>query len=177
MRILKRILTLLLALLLMGSFYLYALMREDEESKRSEQFIVAQDDAGSRPMGGFTGTDPAALARAMGADSPLPTVLESGQVEDASYHGQYARLLTAQGDGLYVQGVRPASAAPLLRGHDLRFTSMNNSLFSLPLMTAQDEQSRYYYLVTQDMAAFMIRVPLQEGTELLSKLQLFKPEI
>lgn len=172
MSILRKAFSLLMALLLMGSFYLYALMREDEQTKRSEQWVVAEEQQPVGAMGGFEGTDPGMLARALGVDAPLPLALAQGSVRDAGYHGGYARILDAQGESVRVLGVRPAQAAPLIRDPRLLFSPSDKSLFSLPLMTAQDERYRYDYLITADMAAFIIITPLDAQGEALRALSM-----
>ena len=63
----KRIAALVMALFLMASFYLYALLQEDEETKRTDQWVVAGDDSLTWAQETVISTDPAVLA---GAGSP-----------------------------------------------------------------------------------------------------------
>ena len=66
----KRIAALVMALFLMASFYLYALLQEDEETKRTDQWVVAGDDSLTRAQETVISTDPAVLAGAMGLSLP-----------------------------------------------------------------------------------------------------------
>lgn len=169
----KKLLTLLMALVLMASFYLYALMREDEETKRSEQWVVAGGEE-LKAFGGLDSTDGKALARAMGSLIPLPEQLSAGQVTDSSYHGYYVRQLRAT-DGLStVLGVRPASASPLIRPEQLSFQHTDRTLLNYPLLKASDELYSYYYLVT-DAAAFILQLPRESETETLRGFLISQP--
>ncbi|MHC1786644.1 MAG: hypothetical protein AB9880_06265 [Christensenellales bacterium] len=170
----RRSTALLMALLLMGAFYLYALMREDSQAKRSDQWMVTGEDASLEPSGGLQSTDGASLAAAMGSLLPLPASLTSASVEDSSYHGYYARILRAT-DGLsLVLGVRPASASPLIREKDLDFSHSDKTLLGYPLLAAADETHSFYYLVT-DTAAFVLRLPREGETEALRGFLISQP--
>ena len=174
MRLLKRLAALLMALLLMAAFYLYALMREDEHSKRDAQWVVAQETTELKPFGGMDSADPGQLARAMGCAIPLPPMLQMSRVNDGSHHGYYVRRLEA-GDGrVWVTGVRPASASPIIRPEGLAFTHSNKTLLGIPMLSAQDAQHSYYYLAT-DQAAFVIRLPLDQQEELLKGFIIAEP--
>lgn len=174
MLLLKRLAALLMALLLMAAFYLYALMREDEQSKRTAQWVVAQEEDELRPFGGMEAADPAALAQAMGCAIPLPPQLQLSRVSDQRHHGYYVRRLTA-GDGhALVLGVRPASASPLIRPEGLHFTHASKTLLGIPMLSAQDDLYSYYYLATEQ-AAFVIRLPLPHQDELLSSFIIAEP--
>lgn len=170
----KKLLSLLIALLMMSTFYLYALMREDEESKRSEQWVVEGADAQLSAFGGLESTDGQALARAMGSLIPLPRSLSLGQVKDGSYHGYYARQLTATDGQSTVLGVRPASASPLIRPEGLAFSPSERTLLNYPLLRAMDGQQSYYYLVT-DAAAFLLKLPRDQETEALRGFLISQP--
>jgi len=154
----KKILSLLMALLLMAAFYIYALLREDEQTKRSDEWVVAGDDTQLQAFGGIVSSDPTALARAMDSLLPLPKDLTSGSVKDSSYHGYYARILEATDGQSIVRGVRPASASPLIRKAGLSFDHSDKTLLSYPLLWAEDDAYSYYYLVT-DAAAFVLQLP------------------
>lgn len=155
----KRLAALVMALFLMASFYLYALLQEDEETKRTDQWVVAGSDELTRAQDTVISTDPAALASAMGLPLPLPQELQSGRVSDGQYHGYRVRQLEAQGADSAVLGIRPASAAPLIRGSGLEFESTDKTLMSYPLLRAEKDGSAYYYLASEQ-AAFIIRLPL-----------------
>lgn len=77
----KRISALVMALFLMASFYLYALLQEDEETKRTDQWVVAGDDSLTRVQETVISTDPAVLAGAMGLSLPLDARAEFGRGE------------------------------------------------------------------------------------------------
>ena len=155
----KRIAALVMALFLMASFYLYALLQEDEETKRTDQWVVAGDDSLTRAQERVISTDPAVLAGAMGLSLPLPRELSSGEVKDGQYHGYRVRQLEAESADATVLGVRPASAAPLIRGSGLQFEATDKTLMSYPLLRAEMDGSAYYYLASEQ-AAFIIRLPL-----------------
>ncbi|NLZ88646.1 MAG: hypothetical protein GX916_04025 [Clostridiales bacterium] len=173
MHIIRRIIAVLFALVMMASFYVYAVMREDEETKRTDQWVVADETAGLSATGGIQTDDPVLLARAMGCAVPLPATLLTGKVEDLSYHGYYARKLTATDGQVWISGVRPPSAAPLLRG-EVVFTSYGNSMFGHPLLEAEDTVARYAFLVT-DQAAFLIESPVGAGSAAYHALTLTSP--
>lgn len=155
----KRIAALVMALFLMASFYLYALLQEDEETKRTDQWVVAGDNGLTRPQDTVISTDSAELASAMGLPLPLPRELSSGEVKDGQYHGYRVRQLDARSEDAAVLGIRPASAAPLIRDSGLRFESTDKTLMSYPLLRAEKDGSAYYYLASEQ-AAFIIRLPL-----------------
>lgn len=172
----RRVLALLMALLLMAAFYVYALLREDEQTKQSEEWLVKAQELPFEKMGGLDSTDPAALARAMQMAVMLPQSLVSGAVRDAAYHAAYARLLTASDGSRTVWGVRPASASPLIRPPGLHFESTGQSLHSYPLLRARDDAMVYYYLATGEQGAFVIGMPLSMEGQGLQGIEHIQPE-
>ena len=163
-----------MALLLMAGFYLYALLQEDEESKRSDRWVVEGEGA-LAPQDDLISADPASLTRAMGLPLLLPQTLSAGSVKDAFYHGYRVRVLEAIAGGISVRGVRPASAAAMLRPAGLGFESTDRTLLNAPLMRAEDGDSVYYY-TADDSAAFVIRLPKTGAEEdTLSGFQLTNP--
>ena len=76
MNILKRLLALLLSLAVIAVFYLFAVMMEDEESKRTDQFVVQAQQRPLTPIQEMTSEDPARLVDAFGA-APLPDQLQA----------------------------------------------------------------------------------------------------
>ena len=154
--IVKKLASLILALILMSAFYLYALLREDEETKGTERWIVAAVDRDFKAQGTITSLDPAALASAMGLAVPLMPQPQQGEVKDADYHGYYVRLIYASDGEMTVRGVRPASAAPMLRDKDLIFLQSEKTLMNYPLLKAQKDGQNYYFLSTES-AAFVIQ--------------------
>ena len=159
----KKILSLVLALLLMATFYLYALLRENEETRRSDRWVVAEEDTGLKAFGGMQSNEPAALAKALGSTVPLPETLLEGTVQDTRYHGYYVRTLYASDGHATVRGVRPASASPLIRQDGVRFSSSEKTLLGYPLLEAQDSQYVYYYLVSE-LAAFVLQLPMDQAS-------------
>ncbi len=167
----RRLLSLIVSLILMAAFYLYAVMREDDETKRTEQWVVAAEQQELAPNGGAVTTDPGVLVRAFGAPVPLPQTLLQGQVSDTTWHMYYARLLTASDGATQVSAVRPLSAAPMVRDSALSFAPGGRSLFGFPLLEAQDDTHRYAFLVTQEVAV-MIKTPLDQFEPLLQAMQM-----
>lgn len=167
----RRLISVIISLILMASFYLYAVMREDDETKRTEQWVVAAEQDALSANGGTVSTEGRALARVMGAAIPLPQTLTAGEVRDDSWHGYYARRLTATDGQTRVTAVRPLSAAPLIRKDALTFAPGGRSLFGFPLLEAQDDLAHYAFLVTQE-AAVMIETPLNQFEPLLQGMQL-----
>ncbi len=172
----KRLVGLALALLLMGAFYIYALLREGEQNKGQEQWLVTEQEAPLAPMGGLASQDPKALAAALGIQAPLPADLASGQVADARHHLAYARLLTATDGTLTVWGVRPAHASPLIRPRGLAFETTGQTLHSYPLLKAEDGAHTYYYLATGAQGAFVIRAAQGQDAQALAGLLLYDPD-
>lgn len=170
----RRIAAALMALLLMAGFYLYALLQEDEESKRSDRWVVEGEGA-LAPQDALISANPAALARAMGLPLLLPQALSAGSVRDGSYHGYRVRVLEAAAGGISVRGVRPASAAAMLRPEGLGFESTERTLLNAPLMRAEGGDGVYYY-TADDNAAFIIRLPKASAEEdTLSAFRLANP--
>ncbi len=154
----KKLISLFIALLLMAAFYIYALLREDEQTKRTDEWVVAGEDTQFAAFGGIESTDPQVLAQAMDSPLPLPGSLTSGSVRDSSYHGYYTRILEATDGESIVLGVRPASASPVIRKAGLAFAHSEKTLLSYPLLWAEDDAYSYYYMVT-DTAAFVLQLP------------------
>lgn len=170
----KRILSFLFSLLLMASFYIYAVMREDEESKRAGQWLVAEESPVLEAMGSLAAIDPVALAQKMGSQIMLPRPLSQAQVKDAAYHGRYARLLEAQGGQIQVYAVRPLAAAPLIRPGGIAFTARGRALFGLPLLEGQDDQYTYFFASARD-TAYVARLPHAAAQQADAALQWINP--
>jgi len=170
----KKILSLLMALLLMAAFYIYALLREDEQTKRSDEWVVAGEDTQLQAFGGLESSDSKALAQAMDSLLPLPKDLTSGSVQDSSYHGYYARVLEATNGESTVWGICPASASPMIRKAGLSFGHTDKTLLSYPLLWAEDDAYSYYYMVT-DAAAFVMQLPRQSQTLALQGFLISQP--
>lgn len=173
--LIRRLAALLMALLLMASFYLYALMREDEQTKRSDQWVVAAEQGDLEPLGTVNSLEPSHLAQAMAVPLPLPASLLDGRVWDDSHHGYYIRRLSASDSAIRVEGVRPASASALLRDKGLHFTHSAQTLMGYPLLEARDNQLAYYYLSTE-LAAFLIVLPLADHQAMLQQIRIYNPQ-
>ncbi len=155
---LRRIPAALLALLLMSVFYVFAVMQENEETKRSDAFLVKEPEAAITRIAPFHSQDGRALAQAFGAAFPMPEGAFTGEVTSPGHHGYAVMRLSVQGQVARVEGVRPLSAASSILPSGLRFTASERALFGHAIMTASDSQTLYYALQT-DKAAFVISLP------------------
>jgi hypothetical protein len=151
----RRILAALLSLIVMAAFYVFAVMMEDEESKRTGEFLVAEERKPLTRMEDLKSADAVELARAFGAAIPLPEGLSDGLVQSGTYHGYPTRLVTLQGTLAQVRGIRPASAAPGLMPRDAVFLASGQALLGYPLLAAQGANGVMYSLLTEE-AAFLI---------------------
>lgn len=161
MRWLQRLLALLLSLLVMAVFYVFAVMMEDEESKRTDAFVVEAPLAPLTRRDSLQTDNPQALADAFGVALPLPEGFALGKTSDFIYHTYLARSVTLQGTAATVQGVRPASAAGAILPKEADFVAGSKALLGYPMLEARVAGKTLYALITQD-AAFFID-PHQEG--------------
>lgn len=161
MRLLRRILAFALALVVVGLFYVFAVMLEGDRGKQDERFTVVADTRPLQAMQPLRSADANQLAEAFGVSLPLPEGFTQGQVEDLRYHGYLARKIQLQGSQALVTGIRPASAAPAIFPRDAVFVLSDKALLGQPLMQAQAAGRTIYALVQKD-AAFLIE-PLAEG--------------
>jgi len=155
MTALRRLGAAFLALLVMAVFYVFAVMQENEDSKRTDAFLVREQEAAITQIAPFSSQDARALAQVFGAAFPLPEGPLTGEVASFSHHGYTALRLTVNSQGAQVVGVRPLSAASSILPPGLRFTASEHALFGYAITTAQQDQARYYALQT-DKAAFVI---------------------
>ncbi|NLX82260.1 MAG: hypothetical protein GXZ04_00355 [Clostridiales bacterium] len=155
MKILKRLVALLLSLAVITVFYLLAVMMEDEESKRTDQFVVEAQQKPLTPIQEIISEDPQRLVDAFGVPIPLPDRFESGRVTDFTWHTYPARLITLTGAQAVVKGVRPAAAAPSIIPKDADFKASDKALLGYAMLEAQVEGKTLYSLITRD-AAFLI---------------------
>jgi hypothetical protein len=168
----KKIPLILLAIVLICAFCLYALMQKDDST--DHRYVVQGVKATLAPLSPVASSEGKDLARALCANAPLPSVIQSGYVQERSYQGQRARLLSAVGENVTIQGVTPLIAAPLIRSQDAAFASSQLTLFGYSLLSAQRGEYFVYYLTTED-AAFEISInapSINEAKEVLSSLQL-----
>lgn len=165
----RKLLSLLVSLMLVAAFYVYAVLMEDESAKGDAQWVVEETAAPVLPMDAVVASDARTLAAAFGAAAPLPGGSLTGRVESGSYHGYTVRLLNAAGETLSVRGVRPASAAPLVVTRGLRYLAAASALLGFPVMTASKDGTFYYYFAAAD-AVFEIAVPAQSGQEAAARL-------
>jgi len=172
----KRIASIALSLILMGVFYVYAVLREDENTKQTEKWVVADEAVPPAPIGLVESTQAKQLALAMGTAVPLPAALSSGSVQDSSYHGYAVRMLEASAPGISIRGVRPSSAAPMVRGGGITYEPSGSALLGYPLIIGRDADSFYYFLVTEEAAYEIRTMPADEqiSLALLSTLQMVK---
>lgn len=174
----KKLFSVLFSLMLLAAFYVYAVLMEDESAHDSPQWMVEEVKPPLDPIETLVSGNSAQLARAMGVSVPLPESKTTGKVESAAYHGYTVHLLHAESGKLSIRGVRPLSAAPLIRTNDVRYLSSNEALLGYPVMIAQKNGHTLYYLATED-AAFEISVQAEskgEAAQLLSPLTLIKPD-
>lgn len=157
MGILKRLFSLLLALLVIAVFYVSAVLLEGGDSKQEEQFIV---EAASLPLepgaAQYEGGDPQALADAFGVPLPVPESFVSGVTRDSRYHAYPSRQVSLEGGKAAIRGVRPASAAPSVLPGELLFTASDKALLGYPLLQAQAGGRTVYALVMEDAAFYIV---------------------
>jgi hypothetical protein len=161
MRFFQRLLALLLSLLVMAVFYVFAVMMEDEESKRSDSFVVEAPLAPLLPRDSLESASPQAVADAFGVALPLPEGFALGRTEDIHYHTYRARVVTLHGAAATVQGVRPASAAGAILPKEADFVASSKALLGYQMLEARVAGKTMYALITPE-AAFFIE-PHQEG--------------
>ncbi len=161
---LRKLFLLALSVLLLVFFYVLALLREDGQARQAEQWVVAKEDMPLLPGARVESSDPRTISLAMGGLVPLPALLSSASVLDESWHGYYARVLHAEGEGISVLGVRPLSAAPLIRRGQPGTLKPAGSLLGFPVMEALDSEYSYQHLVTDDAAYVVIR-PLSRALD------------
>lgn len=158
----RRLVAILLSLILMAAFYVFALMMEDEESKRSDEFLVQEAEGPLERAELFQSEDARELARAFGVALPVPEGLTSGTVNGGGYHGYTTRLVSLEGASARITGIRPASAAPGILQGDLVFLASDKALMGYELLMAKRGDEVYYALLTPD-AAFLITPLLPPG--------------
>ena len=156
---LRRLPAILLTLIIMAVFYLFAVMQENEETKRSDAFVVREPEEAITRIAPFYSQDPRALAQAFGAAFPLPEGSVEGEVSSFQHLGYTARRILVKGQVSRVEGVRPLSAASSIMPGHLRFRPGEQALFGFSLLGADAGDTRYYALQT-DKAAFVISLPL-----------------
>jgi len=158
---LRRIGAAVLALLVMAVFYVFAVMQEDEDTKRTDAFLVREQEAPISRAAPFASQDPRALAQAFGAAFPLPDGPITGEVTSFTHHGYTALRILVQSQTALVEGVRPKSAASSLLPGGLRFSASERALFGYAITAAESEGARYLALQT-DKAAFIVTLPLSD---------------
>ncbi len=151
----RRLLAILLSLALIAAFYVFAVMMEDEETKRSDEFLVQAAEEPLERTETLQSADTYALAQAFGVALPMPEGLKSGSVKSGSYHGYTTRLIALEGEAAQVTGIRPASAAPGILPEDLVFLASDKALLGYELLRANRGDEVFYALLTGD-AAFLI---------------------
>ena len=170
MGILKRLLSLLTALVVIAIFYVSAVMLEGMNSPGEDRFTVEAASLPLVPGPGYRGSDAQALADAFGAPLPVPEGLLSGETLDGRYHTYPIRKLRLEGRQETVLGVRPASAAPAVLPKELVFTRSDKALLGYPLMQAQADNKTVYALVMKDAAFYIV-----PGAEVPGGFSLYEP--
>ena len=155
MRIIRRLLALLLSLFVMAVFYVFAIMMENEETKRTDEFVVEAPSAPLAPIAAFQSQDAQLLTDSFGAPVPLPEGFTSGEAADKTYHTYRTRIIILQGTAATVTGVRPAAAAPSIMPKDAVFLAGSKALLGYPLLEAKGEGGTVFAMHTPE-AAFLI---------------------
>lgn len=156
MKIIRRLVALLLSLMVVGLFYVMTLLMENEDSKRSDDFVVEASITPLRPQPPLFSADASELATAFGLAFPLPEGLSQGQVEDGNWHGYQTRVLRLAGTAAQVQGIRPASAATAVLPKGLTFLASEKALLGHALLEAAYQGGLLYSLATPE-AVFLIQ--------------------
>lgn len=157
MKILRRLLSLLLSLLLVAMFYAFAVMMEGDQNRPSTQFVVEEVQQPLTDITPVQSQDANLLAERFGAAFPLPQGFQMGQVQNGRYHTYVTRLITLQGEQAVVTGIRPASAAAAIAPKDAQFTDSKRALLGYPMLVAKLSDHDLYSYITPD-AAFFIQV-------------------
>ena len=147
----RKILTLLAALLLMAAFYVLAVLADPATEKGASPFLVREDtDLGASVR--FASGSQGELAGAFGAAVPRLPYDGQGKVENTSWRGIAARYYTFKTGHGTVSAVRPADAAPmlLLPGHALSL--QNYQLLGMQASLASSGDSRCLYFAGDDSA-------------------------
>ncbi|HSK69421.1 MAG TPA: hypothetical protein VLA21_09200 [Candidatus Limnocylindria bacterium] len=158
---LRRVLSLVAALVVMAGFYAFTVLVEGGDNRRGGDFLVREDPSPVTPISEVASSDARVLARAFGASMPVPGSPSQGSVASGSYHGYVTRTLQMQGAAGSVRGVRPAAAAPSIMPQDAVFLASDKALLGFPAMAAMEGGREIYALLTND-AAFLI-VPSVPG--------------
>ena len=161
MRMIRRLLALLLSLAVMAVFYVFAIMMENEETKRTDEFVVEAPSEPLTPITAFQSLDAQQLADSFGAPIPLPEGFTSGGAADRTYHTYRTRIITLQGTAATITGVRPAAAAPSIMPKDAVFLAGSKALLGYPLLEAQGEGGMIFAMHTPE-AVFLI-TPLTDA--------------
>lgn len=157
----QRLIALFLSLLVMAVFYVFAVMMEDEESKRSDTFVVEAVKSPLTRQDSLESSNAAQLAQAFGVALPLPEGFMTGRTRDFTWHAYPAREILLQGAAALVKGVRPAAAAAAILPREADFVSSSKALLGYQMLSAQWGGKTLYALVTKD-AAFLIEPREQE---------------
>lgn len=162
--LLKRIFSILVSLLLMGAFYIYAVLQKNDETDNLT-WLVQEEKIALENIGEVISTNRQTLVNAFGSEAPFPDFIQSGKCYDQTYRGKLTHVLEINTDGLQIKGVTPAFAAPLIRKNNLHFKSDNLALFGFPLLKAQDDSNSIYFLVA-NKAAFSFTINGADTTPL-----------
>jgi len=154
--VLKRILSILASLLLMGAFYIYAVLQKNDETENLT-WLVQEEKITLNSIDEIISTDAQILVNSFSVEAPLPEKILSGKCYDTKYKGKLVHILEINAENMQIKGVTPAFAAPLVRKTNLRFLNDNVALFGFPLLKAQDNFNTVYLIVT-NKAAFSFTI-------------------
>lgn len=163
----KRCLATLGALLLMAILYVGVVLIDRPDADEQGMYAVTEEDI--TPLQAAQFTDPTLLAQSFGVEIPcLSGVPMRGMARNAVYDGKTARVVTLDYDGLTITAVRPASAAPLLlRDHLSLSTDARYTLLSIPATLASRGDEHCLYFVTS-AAAYAVYAPAMRLDDLIA---------
>lgn len=162
--ILFRLLTILLAFLLMSLIYVGTVLLQLPGDSEDNSFVVEEEHETITRMQAADMNDAQALAQLFGAPLPmLPGMAVNGQGSNTTHDGETVRVATLRYEGLTITAVRPATAAPLLLHNDLSVSLRSDvTVLNLPGVLANKGERQCVYL-TAENAAYSLYTA--QGTE------------
>ena len=170
-KLLKRILSALLSLFLMGAVYVTTVLLDNPADNREGSFVVEEEKTPVTRMQPARMNDVQALADLFGA--PLPALRgqnAEGEGVNASHDGETARMVTLRYGDLVITAVRPASAAPLLLRSGLS-VSPRTDITALNMPVTLTGRGRVFCaFMTGEDAAYSVYVPDASESDFVSLL-------
>lgn len=170
-KLLKRILSALLSLFLMGAVYVTTVLLDNPADNREGSFVVEEEKTPVTRMQPARMNDVQALADLFGA--PLPALRgqnAEGEGVNASHDGETARMVTLRYGDLVITAVRPASAAPLLLRSGLS-VSLRTDITALNMPVTLTGRDRVFCaFMTGEDAAYSVYVPDASESDFVSLL-------